>query len=392
MSNITSVQQNVDLISKDGQEIYLIGTAHVSQESVKLVEEVINRVKPDTIAVELCEPRFKALSNPERWKETDLLVVIKEGRAAVLLAQAALSSFQRKLGLKLKVKPGEEMMKAVELSRSMGANLVLADREVRITLRRVWNSLSLWTRSKLISAIVGALFSKQEISSEEIEKLKDSDVLDQAINEFSETFPEIKQTLITERDLYLCEKIRSAPGKVIVAVVGAGHCPGIKQNWEEKINLDELKQIPPETLSNKLFKWGMPALIIFLLIYFSSLSGVAIGWNSLLIWCLICWLATALGVLLCLTHPITALISVISSPITSLVPIIRPGLVAGIVQAKLKKPRVSDLEGIMDDITTVKGCYRNRVVHTLLIVLIVNALGKLAIFVFPFAFVIISKL
>jgi pheromone shutdown-related protein TraB len=275
------------------------------------------------------------------------------------------------------------MLKAAELSDEIGAQLVLADREVRITMKRVWRSLSCWDRSKLLGAIVQALFSKQTVSKEEIERLKDSDILEQALAEFSKLFPNIKRPLISERDLYLCEKIRSAPGKRIVAVVGAGHCPGIKRSWEEAIDLNELNQIPAEPLLNRVVTWGVPILLLVLLFYFGAPADLELGWGTLWLWFLVSGTLVAVGSLICLTHPLTAIIAVVTAPVAALIPVLRPGLVAGLVQARLLKPRVADLEGLMKDITSLKGCYTNRVVHTLLTVLLINALAKLALILFP---------
>ena len=216
---ITNLQENLDEIRIGDKRILLVGTAHISQSSVDLVSSTIEDNKPDTVAVELCQPRLESIQDPERWKNTDLFEIIRKGKAYVLMAQLMLSSFQKRLGDKLNIRPGAEMIEAIEAAKKSGATLVLADRDVSVTLRRTWGSLGFWSTMKLFGSAFAGIFTKHEINEEDIEKLKSSDALNEAMREFSEALPEVRSTLIDERDQYLAEKIRSSPGNTVVAVV-----------------------------------------------------------------------------------------------------------------------------------------------------------------------------
>ena len=220
--------QNVDVISIGNKNVYLVGTAHVSQSSVDLVKEVIEAIKPEYVAVELCESRFDSLRNPDKWRETNIVSIIRQGKSYLLMTQLILSAFQKKIGAKLEVKPGAEMMAAIELAESNNSETALVDREIKITLRRAWASLGWWGSIKLFGALIASFFNNEEISEEEIEKLKSSDALEAMISELSENLPGVQQSLIDERDQYLAAKIKDIPSDSVVAIVGAGHVPGIK--------------------------------------------------------------------------------------------------------------------------------------------------------------------
>lgn len=372
MLTITSKEENVDLISYGDKEIYLVGTAHISKDSIALAERIIRELQPDTVAVELCPPRINSLRNPSRWRETDLISVFREGKGLVLLAQLALAAFQRKLGDQLEVKPGAEMLRAAEVSEELGSTLVLADREVRITLRRVWASLSFFSTQRLLATLVAALFEEHQITEEEIERLKSNDVLHAALEEFSKQFPEIRETLIHERDLYLAEKIRTAPGKKIVAIIGAGHCPGIKKAFGSAIDLAALEEIPPRGWTSVLWRWGGGIAVIGLLTYILMTSGHEVAGTYIWMWLAVSMSFSALGCLITLTHPLTALVTIITSPVTMLVPFVRPGVIGAISEIYLRRPRVKDMETVLDDLVRLRGWYENRVAHVFLIFLVNN--------------------
>ena len=240
MTTISPLKQNVDKIQLDQKEIYLVGTAHISSKSVELAEEIIREIQPHSVAVELCEPRFKALQDPDRWKKTDIFTVIKQKKMYLLMSQLILAGFQKKLGKSLDIKPGAEMMKSVEVANEIGSEIVLADREVRTTLKRTWSSMSIWSATKLMGAMVGSIFTTQELSEEEIERLKSSDALNEMMKELSDAIPGVQKALIDERDKYLATKIKQSPGDKVVAIIGAGHIPGIKNYIGEDIDLEPL--------------------------------------------------------------------------------------------------------------------------------------------------------
>lgn len=368
---------NLDIIERDGQKIYLVGTAHVSQSSVELAESVIREISPDAVAVELCEPRFKALRDPERWKNTDIVEIIKQGKVFLLLAQLILATFQRKLGKELQIKPGAEMLKAVTVAEELNIPVVLADRDVKVTLRRTWASLSRFQKFKLLIQLPAKAILNEKIEPQEIERLKESDALDAAMLELSKAFPGVQKALIDERDQYLAAKIRAATGKKIVAIVGAGHVAGIKRYLDQPIDLDNLEAMPPRGRTGRIILWGLSILIVASLVYATTNSGIEQGLEMAKSWVLLTGGSAALGALLALSHPLTILMAFISGPLTTLAPITRPGWFAGLTEAILRKPKVADLECILDDMTSFRGVWSNRFSRILLVVVFTNILGRM---------------
>jgi len=379
--DMSELPENVHLFEKDGRQIYIVGTAHVSQKSAELVESVVKELKPDSVAVELCEPRYRALKNPEEWKKTDIVQVIKQGKSSLLLVQLILSGFQKRIGKKLGVQPGLEMMKAIEAAEEVGAKTVLADREVSITLKRTWGGLGFFGGMKLLSTLILEGFApSQELDEEEIERLKTADVLEEAMREFAEALPTVRESLIDERDQYLASKINSAPGERVVAVVGAGHVPGITRYLDQKIDLAPLETVPPPSPWAKIFKWGIPLAILALIIYGATTAGTDVGKQMLLDWFVINAVFGGVGTLLAAAHPLTILVSFIVSPFTSANPGIAAGWVAGLVEASLRKPRVEDFEMLSAEPITLKLVYKNRVTRVLLVVILTNLLGAIGTF------------
>jgi len=369
--------QNVDYIQLADKEVFLVGTAHVSMESVRLVEQTIAAVNPDSVAVELCESRLQSLKDPDRWKNTDIFAIIKEGKVFLLFAQLILASFQKKLGDQLKVKPGAEMMRAVELAEENNSQLILADREVRTTLKRVWASLGFWKGMKVLAALLGSILSNEKIDEAEIERMKQADALDELMKEFSQALPQVRETLIDERDRYLASRIASASGKKIVAVVGAGHVPGIKQWIHKEIDLPALDVIPQKLSPFRIIAWLIPVVVIGLIIYGFFSAGSAKGIEMASAWVWINASMGAIGAACALAHPITILAAFIASPFTSLNPLIAGGWVAGLVEAILRKPRVSDFEAISSDLTSIWGLWKNRVTRIILVVALTNFFGSM---------------
>lgn len=379
--NKSELPENVHLFEKDGREIYIVGTAHVSLKSAELVESVVREVQPDSVAVELCAPRFRALKNPEEWKKTDIVQVIKQGKAYLLLAQLVLSGFQKKIGKKLGVKPGLEMLRAVEVAEELGAETVLADREVTITLKRTWGRLGFWKGMKLLATLLAEGFAPgEELSEEEIERLKTADVLEEAMQEFARALPTVRESLIDERDKYLASKIKAAPGAKVVAVVGAGHVPGISRYLHEEIDLAPLETIPPPSPWLKVIGWGIPLLILALIVYGAMTAGTAVGAQMLWDWIWVNAVFGALGSALALAHPLTILVALIVSPFTSANPAVAAGWVTGLVEATLRKPRVEDFESLTEEPLTLRLVYSNRVTRVLLVVILTNLLGSIGTF------------
>jgi len=368
-------------LSFEDKEITLVGTAHVSRESAEQVVSVIEEARPDTVCIELCQSRYQAITQKNRWQNTDLIKVIKEKKVFLLLSNLMLTSFQKKIGEKLGVKPGEEMMRAIEAAEAAGANIHLADRDIRTTLSRTWRLMGLWTKIKLVAQFVMSVGDVEDLKEEDIEKMKQRDVLETLLLEMGETLPELQRVLIDERDQYLTHKIRTAPGKRIVAVVGAGHVPGIQRYWNEPVDLAALETLPPKGKLLFYLKWGIPSLVVGLIVLGFFFAGASAGTHMIKWWVLANGILAGLGAAIALAHPLTVLSAVLASPLTSLNPMIAAGWVAGLVEAFLGKPKVKDFENLPADILSVKGFWRNKITRILLIVVFTNIGSSLGAFV-----------
>jgi pheromone shutdown-related protein TraB len=353
------------------KDVYLVGTAHVSKDSVEDVRATIEQIRPDTVCVELCKARHQAITQADNWRKMDIVKVIRQKKAVFLLAQLIMSSFYRRLGEKLGVQPGAEMIEGIRMAEQTGAQLILADRDIEITLKRVWGYLRFRSKLKLAMQLLMGIFSSEEIDSDMIEQLKKQDQLEAAMAEFAGQYPQIKERLIDERDTFLAEKIRTAPGSRIVAVVGAGHVDGIVAQIHDEHSLDELMELPPKPLWPVFFKWGIPLLIVAMIVYGFTKDSDS-GWENIYIWFLVNGIVSALGAAAALAHPLAILTAFLAAPITSLNPFLAAGWFAGLVQAIIKRPKVSDLENLPAATATFKGFWTNPVIRILLVVALAN--------------------
>ena len=371
MQELNALPQRVAYVRVDDRDVYLVGTAHISKESVEDVHTTIEQVRPDAVCVELCQARYQAMTQADNWRKMDIFKVVRQKKAVFLLAQLILSSFYRRLGEKLGVQPGAEMLEGIRMAEQAGAQLVLADRDIDITLKRVWGYLGFWSKCKLAMQLLMSTLFTEKIDTDLIEQLKKQDQLEAIMAEFAQHFPEIKRRLIDERDTYLAQKIRTAPGKTIVAVVGAGHVDGIKRQIHQDQPLDELTKLPPKSIWPTVFAWGIPLLIVAL-IALGFMKGTTHGFENILIWLFITGGLAAVGAALALAHPVTILSAFFAAPITTLHPLLAAGWVAGIVQAFVKRPTVSDLEDLPEAIGSMKGFWTNPVTRILLIIALAN--------------------
>jgi pheromone shutdown-related protein TraB len=368
-------ENNLDPVHRltcGAKEIILVGTAHVSQQSVDLVQRIIDEEKPDTVCVELCQSRYQNLHQQANWQNMDIVRVIKEKKVFLLLSNLILAAFQKRIAAKLEIRPGQEMIQAIASAEAIGAQVHLADRDVRVTLSRTWRQMSWWSRIKMIIQLVISFGDVDEIEAEEVERLKQQDVLETVLNEVGRSMPAIRKTLIDERDQYLAAKIRTAPGNKIVAVVGAGHVPGIQRNWEQPVDLDELETLPKKRRGAGLLKWGVPLLIVALLGYGFYVGGAKTGTDMLLMWVVVNGVLAGIGALLALAHPLTIASSIVAAPLTSLNPMIAVGWVSGLVETFSRKPKVRDFEQLQVDMLTFRGFRRNKVTRILLVVAFTN--------------------
>lgn len=370
------------VVSLGDRRLVIVGTAHVSEKSVQEVEETINTENPDCICVELDEARYATISQEQEWRNLDIGKVLKQKKVVLMITNLVLHSFQRRLGKDIGVKPGAEMTAAIEMANSMGVPVELCDRDIQITFRRAWRRSGFWSRLKLLSALLASVFSTEKLGPEQVEKLKEIGTLHSMLDELSEYLPKVKNVLIDERDQYLSARIFNSSGARIVAVVGLGHVEGIKRwlaSYEQKgikaSETDHLNQVPRRSIVSKMAPWSLPAVFVGLVGYGFLNAGAEMTIEKLLQWVLVNGSLAALGALVALGHPLTIICSFIAAPITSVNPMIGVGIVAGLVQAMIRKPRVSDFESLSMDITSLRGVLKNRVTHVL-VVFMLSSIGS----------------
>ncbi len=369
--------EDVHIVKKDGREFIIVGTAHISRQSADLVKEVITKEMPDTVCIELDEKRFKALSEKNRWENLDLKTIIREKQLSTLLMNLVLASYQKKLGEKLGVTPGTELLEAANTAKELNLPIELCDREVRITLRRSWKLMSLWQKIKFLTSGLAGLFEKQELTEEKLAELRSKDVLSEMMEELGKAMPVLKRVLIDERDTFLAEKMKRTEGKKIVAVVGAGHVKGIINHLENDINIDlaKIEEIPKSTPVVKIIGWGIPAIIIASIIYIGYSKGLTEAGDNALFWFLANGIPSAIGALIALAHPYTIIASFLAAPFTSLTPVIGAGYVAAFVQVYFQPPVVKEFESVMTDFNKPKKWWKNKLLKVFL-VFILASLGS----------------
>lgn len=376
----------------EGKEIILVGTAHVSRNSVELVKKTIEEEAPDAVAVELCEQRYDALINKKKWDETEIHKVIKEGKTYLFLMQLLLANFQRKLGDKVGVKPGSEMIQAIDTAKEKNITVGLVDRDIKITLRRAFNKVSLREKLKLVYGFISGVLEEEEINEELIETLKEKDVLTEMMEELGREIPSIKEVLVDERNRYIADKIVGLEAEKIVAVVGAGHMEGIRgllesNDFSEKKvekELRDLEEIPEGRSKLKYVGYLIPLLIIAIVFFGFTLKGDAFLWESIVKWVLINGSLAALGTAIALGHPFSIITAFIAAPITSLNPLLAAGWFAGAVEAKVRKPTVKDFEGLVR-LNSLRDYFGNGVTRILLVIAFANIGSSLGTFLAGFS-------
>lgn len=370
------MEENITRLDVDGKEIILIGAAHVSKASAIQVKEVIEAEQPDSVCIELDSGRYQSIQQGDKWKNMDIFKVIKEKKATMLLMNLAISSFQNRMAKQFDVTPGAEQIQGINSAKEVGAELVLADRDIQVTFSRIWSNLGFWGKSQLLAGVIFGIFEKDSISEEEMEKMKQQDTLQAVLAEFTESFPKLKTPLIDERDQYLAQKIKTAPGNKVVAVLGAAHVPGITTEIYRDHDLEKLAEKPPKSIVPTIIGWALPAIVIALIVATFFINPEA-GTNQALSWILWTGTMAAIGAAVAFGHPLAVLSAFVAAPITALHPILASGWVSGLVQAFMRKPTVADFEKLSDDVFTVKGFWRNKVTRVLLVVVLTNIFGSI---------------
>ncbi len=373
-------EENITRIQLDDKELILIGTAHVSRQSAEQVKEVIERERPDSVCVELDSQRYQSIISGNKWKDMDIFKVIKEKKATLLLMNLVISSFQKRIAKQFGIKPGQEMIQGIESAKEVDARLILADRNIQITFARIWHNLGFWGKLQLMSQVAASIFSNETITEEELENLKSQDMLNSMLDNFTEAFPKLKVPLIDERDQYLAKKIKEAPGEKVVAVLGAAHVPGIKEELFKEQNLADLTKVPPKSKVPKIIGWSIPVLIISIIAY-TFFANPSAGLQQTINWVLWNGSFSALGTALAFGHPLAILTAFVAAPLSSLNPLMAAGWFAGFAQVYMRRPNVSDFEMLAEDVYTAKGFWNNRVTRILLVVIFANLGSVLGTFI-----------
>ena len=363
--------------------VTLLGTAHVSRASADKVRELLATGDYDAVAVELCPSRYKAIVDPGALARMDLFRVLREGKAAMVTATLALGAFQQRLAEQFGIKPGEEMRVAIEDADQAGLPVLLIDREVGVTLKRVYHNVPWWRRWVLMSGLVTSVISREQVNEEEIERLKEGDILETTFAQFADQARDLFEPLIAERDRYMAARLRQelvrGGHRHILAVVGAGHLKGIGEQLERGIDdperlISELDRLPRPSRWPRLIPWLIVALI---------LVGFAVGFSRstelglalVADWVVINGGLSALGALAAGAHPLTVVTAFLAAPLTSLNPTIGAGMVTAAVEIYLRKPNVGDFGRLRQDTTHIRGWRRNAVARTLAVFLL-STLGS----------------
>jgi len=375
VQNDTPAEQPIREITRDGVHYVLLGTAHVSRASVDAVTEMANSDRFDAIAVELCPARHQALTKQQQWKDMDLYRIIREKKAGLVMANLALGAYQRRIAEQFGIEPGAELKAAADAAADHDLPLQLIDRDLATTLKRSYRAVPWYKRMMLTTGLIMSTVSSDEIDEEQIEKLKEGDILESTFTEFAEQSPELYEALIAERDRFMAARLRQEnldnEGKRILVVIGAGHLEGLAKYLETdqqdpKAEVEKLSQLPAPKRWPKFVPWVIAALVITgFAIGFSR--SPELGWRLVTLWVLINGGLSGLGALLARGHPITVVSAMIAAPLTSLNPAIAAGMVTGMVESWVRKPKVSDLENLRDDATTLKGWFKNPATRILLV-------------------------
>jgi len=362
-------------ITRDGVHYVLLGTAHVSRASVTAVTNMATSGEFDAIAVELCPARHQALTRQQQWQDMDLYRIIREKKAGLVMANLALGAYQRRIAEQFGIEPGAELKAAADAADALDLPLQLIDRDLATTLKRSYHAVPWYKRIMLSAGLVMSTVSSEEIDEQQIEKLKQGDILESTFTEFAEHSPELYEALIGERDRFMAARLRQEnaanAGKRILVIIGAGHLQGLAKSLateqrDPQAEVDELSHLPRPTRWLKFIPW-LIAVVILTGFWIGFSRSPELGWQLVTLWVLINGGLAALGALIARAHPLTILSAMIAAPLTSLNPAVAAGMVTGLVESALRKPRIADLERLRDDVTTLKGWFKNPATRILLV-------------------------
>ncbi|MEO6798818.1 MAG: TraB/GumN family protein [Rhodanobacter sp.] len=375
--------QPMERVRRDGVDYVVLGTAHVSRSSMEAVQALLAHEHFDAVAVELCESRAQGMRDPEAFKQMDLFQVIRQGKAGMVAASLVLSTFQKRLADKSGILPGAEMKAAMDGADQRGLPVWLIDREVGTTLKRAWRSVGFWQRFGLLGGLLASIFEREDIAQEEIEKLKQNDLLESAFSEFASGSKPLYESLIGERDAFMAARLReeaarsaSSEPRSVLVVIGAGHLKGLctllrEQQDEPALKVAELAQTPPKARWPKWLAMGL-VLVVFAAIGWAFHRNADLGTQALMAWVLFTGGFAALGALAAGGHPLSIVAAFIAAPIKPFRPGIPAGGISAMVEAWVRRPRVADFDTLRDDIVHWTGWWKNRVARTLLNFILVS--------------------
>ncbi|HUH90113.1 MAG TPA: TraB/GumN family protein [Lysobacter sp.] len=365
------------IVERDGVRYTLLGTAHVSQASVEAVRDAIGSGLYDAVAVELDAPRLQALTDTDSMAQLDLVQVLRTGKTAMFAANLALAAYQRRLAEQLGVEPGAELKRAVLEARARELPVHLIDREVGLTFKRASARLGFWGRAKLGGGLLAGLLADDEVGPEEIEKLKQGDMLEASFNEFASESPAVYETVIAERDRYMAARLREIRedtnhdgSREVLAVVGAGHLQGLAKHLREETApagaiREELESLPDKS-SIPWFTIVLSTIVVGGFAWGFWQGGIDVGSDLLLQWVLATGVLGAIGCALAGGHPLSILVAFVVSPITPLHPALASGTLSALTEAWLRKPTYADFMALRADVQSMRGWWRNRVSRVLL--------------------------
>ena len=384
MTQESDQEPRAEIHIRDSQ-VTLLGTAHVSRASAERVKELLVTGEYNAVAVELCPSRYHALIDPDALSRMDLFRVFKEGKASMVAANLALGAYQQRIAEQLDIEPGAEQRAAVHYARANNIPVLLIDREIGVTLKRVMHNIPWWRRLGIVAGLLASVISREQVSEEEIEALKQGDMLETTFAEFAENRKDLYLPLIDERDRYMAARLQQEVAnhshEKVLAVVGAGHLKGINSYLQQGIEspaetIDLLDGLPKPSRWPRLIPWAVVALVLIgFSIGFSR--SPELGWQLVLDWVVINGSLSALGALIAAAHPLTVITAFLAAPITSLNPTIGAGMVTAAVEVYLRKPQVGDFSRLRHDTAQLKGWWQNRVSRTLLVFLF-STLGSAA--------------
>ena len=367
--------QPIEVVERDGVRYTLLGTAHVSRASVAAVEAMIAGRHFDAVAVELCDSRFQALAAPERLQQLDLFRVLKDGKAGMVAAQLLLASYQNRLAEQLGIEPGAEMKTAMNLAQGQGVPVWLVDREIGLTVGRAYRAVGFWRRIGMMGGLLGSLLSSEKIDEQEIEKLKEGDMLDSAFREFAAQSQPLYQALIAERDAYMAARLRALAAEApatrdVLVVIGAGHLQGLSKALREQVQpatavVAELSRPAPPSPWPKLLGYALIAFVLGGFVWGFARGG-DVGLELVVTWVLATGVLGALGCALAGGHPLSIAAAFVASPMTPLHPALASGTVSAGVELWLRKPTVGDFSRLRTDLNEWRGWWRNGVARVLL--------------------------